>query len=77
MLVSATALHLVVHFDLENMARVVLPQAGVALQFSSGPSGRNLIPLHAACDLGRRTMLELLLQYGASVNEPGLKRYSW
>ena len=35
-LVNCTALQLAVHFDLENAARVLLPQAGAAVCFASG-----------------------------------------
>ena len=67
-LVNSTVLHLVVYFDLENVAKVLLPQAGAAVDFDSGPRCRGLTPLQAACYLCRRTFANLLLQYGASVN---------
>ena len=40
MFVNCTALHLAVHYDLEDAARVLLPQAGAALRFPSGLLGR-------------------------------------
>ena len=36
-LVNCSALHMSIYFDLENVARVLLPQAGVALHVASGP----------------------------------------
>lgn len=64
----STALHLAVYFGLENVATVLLIQARTALHLESGPGHCKLAPLHTACDLGRRNMVELLLRHGASVN---------
>ena len=67
-LVNSTALHLAVHFGLENVAKVLLPGAAAALRFASGPACRRLTPLQAACYLGRSTLADLLLQHGADVS---------
>ena len=67
-LVNSTALHLAVHFDLENVAKVLLPGAAAALRLASGPACRRLTPLQAACYLGRSTLADLLLQHGADAS---------
>ena len=68
LLVNSTALHLAVHYGLDNVVMVLLPQAGAALHYAAGPRRRTLTPLHTACDVGSRIMAKLLLQYGARAN---------
>ena len=58
---NSTVVNVAVCFDLEDVARVVLPLAGVVLSFASGPEYNTMTPLQAACVLGKRTMVKLLL----------------
>ena len=68
-LLNSTALHVAIYFDLETVVRVLLPYAGAALSFGSGPRCLRRTPVHVACDLGRTAILKLLLQTGSDANE--------
>ena len=63
LLFNATTLHLAVQFDLQGIAKVLLPHAGTALRVAAGTGRRSprRTPLHLASALGRTTMAMLLL----------------
>ena len=55
-LVVTTALHLALYLSLENVARVLLGQAGGLQRIASGSWFRNFPPLHIACKLRSTSM---------------------
>ena len=56
LLVNATALHVAVFLDIEEVASELLPKAGEAMHFSSGPRSLRWTPFRLACSLGRKAI---------------------